>query len=417
MATSFMDRARKSFNILLDRQYEVPRIPVQDRVTSSAPSSMGTRIAYDNAKAVLAPIMTRISIDVAAVPIRHIVVDELDRYVSTKKSELNDRLSIRANIDQSGVAMIQNAVLTMLDDGSCGMVPVEVNKNPNGQVVDIMSMRVGSITQWFNRSVEMLIWNEITGDYTTKILPKDYVGIAYNPLYHVMNEPNSTLRRLIDRLAILDVADGKILSPQLDLIIQLPYVLKNERRQAEAESRLRTIESQLEDSKYGIAYIDASENATQLNRPVTNTLVETVVSLTESLHAQLGLTPSIFAGTATQEEMMLYNNRTILPIVTALTDAMVGSFLTRTAIRQGQRVRGFPDLFKMAPLSEFAEASDALTRNEIMTANEIRAEIGLEPSTDPSADELRNKNLNQSTEETPPESPAEEAEDKEIIDD
>ena len=390
---SFMDRLKTSYDILTNKEAWV-KVPQEDYIISSNPSSMNSRVSYDTSKAVLAPIINRISVDSAAIPLQHVKVDEFRQYKETVYSELNDRLTIRANIDQSGTAFIQDAVETMLDFGSCALVPVEISSNPKHGSFEILSLRVGVIEQWYNKSVEVSIYNELTGDRVQKTLPKEFVGIAYNPMYAVMNETNSTLRRLIDRLALLDRADGKLFSPQLDLIIQLPYSLRNDRRQAEADRRLATIEAQLEDSKRGIVYIDATEKITQLNRPVTNDLVNTVVSLTESLHAQLGLTPSIFSGTSTPEEMVYYNNRTILPIMKALSDAMIGSFFTRTAIRQGNSVMAFPNLFKMAPLSEFANAADKLTRNEIMTSNEVRAVVGLSPSSDPKADELRNKNIN-----------------------
>ena len=227
-----------------------------------------------------------------------------------------------------------------------------------------------------------------------KILDKGFVAICYNPLYAVMNEPNSTLRRLIDKLALLDTADARIYSNQLDLILQLPFTLKNDRMADEANRRLTLIEEQLYQRKYGIAYIDANEKLTQLNRPVTNTLFESIEGLTASLHSQLGLTPSIFSGTATQDELVLYNNRTVLPVVKALTDGMIGAFFSRTAIRQGNSIMAFPSLFKMAPLEIFADAADKLTRNEIMTSNEVRAVVGLRASDEPDADTLRNKNLN-----------------------
>ena len=416
---NFMDRLRSSFNILKDPDYKVALTEAQT-ITSYQPISSQNRLSYDTTKAILAPIMTRISVDVANIPMYHVLVDEFEQFKEKKTSELNDRLSIRANIDQSGVAFIQDAVLNMLETGSVALVPVEVGANPNTGHFDILSIRAAPITQWFNESVEVSVYNELTGNRVEKTLPKSFVAIAYNPLYYVMNEPNSTLSRLIDRLALLDRADGKLFSPQLDLIIQLPYTLKTDRLIEAAEARISAMVTQLEESKYGIAYAGANEKITQLNRPVTNDLIQTVGDLTESLHAQLGLTPSIFAGSATQEELVAYNNRTISPIVTALTDAMVGTFFTRTAIRQGHRVMAFQNLFKMAPLTEIADASDKLTRNEIMTSNEVRAEIGLPPSEDPDADVLRNKNLNKPVDAEPkPETGAsdeESVENKETID-
>jgi hypothetical protein len=396
--TKFLDRLKQSIDILTGTPPPIAQVPEKGRVSSLGPMAAGyQRITYDSQRAVLAPIVTRISIDAAAVPIRHVIVDDFGKFKELRKSELNERLSIRANLDQSGVALIQDAVITMLTEGAVALVPVEISQSPNsGDAYDILQLRVGSIVEWKNKSVTVSVYNEAIGERTQITLPKDYVAIAYNPLYNVMNESNSTLRRLVDRLALLDVADGKLFSPGLDLIVQLPYTLKTERRREEADRRITAIEEQLEDSKRGIAYIDATERVTQLNRPVTNVLFETVKGLTESLHAQLGLTPNIFSGTATPEETLSYNNRTILPIIKALTDAMVGSFFTRTAISQGHSVIGMPDLFKMAPIGDIAEAADKLTRNEIMTSNEIRGAIGLPPSSDPEADQLRNKNLNKS---------------------
>ena len=390
---SFMDRLKASYNVL---RGSGPEIGPEEMVTSTFPSSTYSRISYDAASAVTAPIKTRIAVDAANIPIRHVVVDEFGQYTETKKSELNDRLTIMANIDQSGTAFIQDAVMTMLENGACALVPVEVSSNPSSGTYDILSIRVAPVVEWFNYSVTVDVYNEFLGEKQHKTLPKSFVAIAYNPLYPIMNEPNSTLKRLIDRLALLDVADNNFFSSQLDLILQLPYTLKNEKREAEAIRRLESLENQMNDRKYGVAYIDATEKITQLNRPATNTLFDTVTKLTESLHSQLGLTPSIFAGTATQEEMLAYNNRTILPIVKSVTDSITGAFFSRTAIRQGNAVMAFPDLFKMAPLEAFAEAADKLTRNAIMSSNEIRSVVGLHASEEPDADALRNKNLNQS---------------------
>lgn len=402
----FMDRIKQSINIITGNTPPPPiaAVPQENLLPSYGQSASSyNRITYDSRDAVLSPIVSRISIDVASVPIRHVLVDDFKKFKALKKSELDDRLCIRANLDQSGAAFIQDAVTTVLTYGYCALVPIDISTSPtSGDNIDILSLRVGTITEWKNKSVTVSVYNENSGRPQEITLNKDFVAIVYNPLYNVMNETNSTLRRLVDRLALLDMADGKMFSPGLDIIVQLPYTLKTDKRVEEAERRIAAIESQLEDSKRGIAYIDATEKITQLNRPVTNTLFETVKSLTESLHSQLGLTPAIFAGNASPEEMLSYNNRTVLPIIKALTDAMVGSFLSRTAISQGQWVLGLPDLFKMAPIGVIAEAADKLTRNEIMTSNEIRMAIGLPPSDDPDADSLRNKNLNKSDNETAP---------------
>lgn len=389
---SFMDRLRQSYNILRNR----PTVSQEEMRTSISPSSTFNRARYDTGQTVLAPIKTRIAIDAANMTIKHVLVDEFGQFLETRQSELNDRLTIMANIDQTGTAFIQDAVMTMLGESACALVPIEISSHPESGSFDILSIRVAKILEWYNRSVRLDVYNELVGDRTEIVLPKSYVAIAYNPLYAVMNEPNSTLRRVIDKLALLDVADGRLYSSQLDLVLQLPFTLKNDRRQEEALRRLEALEAQLYDRKYGIGYIDATEKLTQLNRPVTNSLAETVNSLMSDLHNQLGLTPTIFSGTATPEEILQYNNRTVLPIVKALTEAMIGAFFTRTAIRQGNSIMAFPNLFKMAPLSDFAQAADKLTRNAIMSSNEIRAAIGLRPSKEPDADALRNKNLNQS---------------------
>ena len=395
---SFMDRLKLSYNILRSKGVDVGP---EQMVTSSAPSSVYSGLRYDSNASVLAPIKTRIAIDAANIPIKHILVDELGQFLEDKESELNDRLSIMANIDQTGKAFLQDAVTTMLEEGACALVPIEISASPSSGTYDILSMRVGTIVEWFNYSVRVEVYNEAIGERTQITLPKSFVAICYNPMYSVMNEPNGTLRRLVEKLALLDQADGRLYSPQLDLVLQLPYALKNERRQNEANRRLEILEEQLYNRKYGIGYIDATEKLTQLNRPVTNTLADTVDGLMSSLHSQLGLTPTIFAGTATQEEMLLYYNRTILPIMNTLADNMVGAFFSRTAIRQGNSIMVFPDLFKMAPLETFAEAADKLTRNAIMTSNEVRAVVGMVPHPDPDADALRNKNLNQSDQGVP----------------
>ena len=370
---SFMDRLKLSYNILRNKEFK----PGPEQIiTSNAQEPRFASYRYDTAQKALAPIINRIAIDAAAMPVRHVLVDELNHFTEVKESELNDRLSIMANVDQPGPAFIQDAITTMLEAGSCALVPIEISDTPSSGTYDILSMRVATISQWFNYSVEVDVYNELTGNKEQMVLPKSFVAICYNPLYMVMNDTNSTLRRLVEKLALLDVADARLYSQQLDLVLQLPYPLKNERRENEADRRLKTLEAQLYNRNYGIGYIDATEKITQLNRPVTNALVDTVNGLREELYSQLGLTPSIFAGTATEGELVSYNNRTVLPVMKALTDAMVGAFFSRTAIRQGNRIMAFPNLFKMAPLEIFSEAADKLTRNAIMSSNEIRSVVG-----------------------------------------
>jgi hypothetical protein len=292
----------------------------------------------------------------------------------------------------------------MLSEGAVALVPIEISRNPNfGGSFDILSIRVATITEWFNYSVRVSVYNELTGEREEKVLPKSFVAICYNPMYAVMNEANSTMSRLIDALALLDIADSRFFSPGLDLIVQLPYVVKTEKRQEEAARRLDALETQLKDRAYGVGYIDASERVTQLNRPATNTLLTKVEALTDALHKQLGLTPAIFSGTASQEEMVAYNNRTLLPVLDAIVEPMLTAFFTRTAISQGNSIKAFPNLFKMAPIEIVSEAADKLTRNEIASSNEIRAAIGLRKREEASADELRNKNLNRSDNTSPEE--------------
>lgn len=397
---SFIERVKSSYQILSG--ITPFSIPNEKLVSSYMPVATGYyRSTYDTSASVLAPIQNRIGIDVASVPLKHVIVDEDGMFLDYKKSELNDRLCYQANIDQTGTAFIQDATMTMLANGACVIVPVETSAHPSTNDYEILSMRVGFVTEWMNYSVRVDVWSDLEGRRVEIILPKNFVAICYNPFYAIMNEPNSTVRRLIDKLALLDVADSRLYSAQLDLIIQLSYSAKSERRQREAERRLQDLETQLYDSKYGIAYVDANERVTQLNRPVTNTLVESVNGLTESLHSQLGLTPAVFNGTAGQEEMRAYENKTVYPILKALSEGMTTAFFSRTAIRQGNAIRPIPNLFKMAPLGEIAEAADKLTRNEIMTTNEIRANIGMKASDDPNADELRNKNLNRADQVVP----------------
>jgi len=386
---SFMERARSAFNGDLTK------------VRTSYQTGSSTNYArFDTTQMVMAPILSRIAIDAANIPIKHVMVDEEGNFKENKISELNDRLTIMANIDQTGKAFIQDAIMTMLGDGVCAIVPVEISSHPLESYYDMLSIRVGAIRQWYNYAVEVDIYNELTGQHVQKVLPKSYLAIPYNPFYSIMNEPNSTLKRLVDKLALLDVADRQLYAGKLDLILQLPYTLKNERRREEAGRRLADLEAQLYNREYGVGYVDATERVVQLNRPVTNTLFDTVTGLTQSLYSQLGLTPNVFNGTATQEEMLSYNNRTVLPVLRAILEAMTGAFFSRTAIRQGNAILAFPDLFKMAPLEVFAEAADKFTRNAIVTSNEIRSAVGLKPSSDPDADALRNKNLNLSDNKT-----------------
>ena len=401
---SFMNRARLAYKVLRNEPFVVER---DDMVTSYVPATTAHQaMSYDSTRSVLAPIQTRIAMDVANVPLRHVKVDKKGKFLGVKEdSELNDRLAYAANIDQTGTAFVQDGTMTMLGTGHAVLFPTETSKPPSQGDYDILSMRVGTVSEWFNYSVRVDVYNELEGRRTSIVVPKSYVAIPYNPLYAVMNESNSTMRRLIDKLALLDVADSRLYSSQLDLVLQLSFAASSARKKAEAQRRLEEVEALLYERKYGITYVDSNEKITQLNRPVPNSLVQAVNGLTESLHSQLGLTPAVFMGTASQEEMLAYNNKTIYPILKALCETMTVSFFSRTAIRQGNRIRPLQDLFKMAPLIEIADAADKLTRNEILTSNEVRSEIGYEVSDDPNADELRNKNLNKSDQLLPGEEP------------
>lgn len=388
---SFRDRLIKSYNILTNNL--LPTIDGADSITSMGATY--SRIYRDTSAKVMAPIVTRIAMDVASIPIRHVDVDGDGNFLAIRKGELNDRLEIQANIDQSGRAFVQDACATELEKGVAVLVPIETSTDFNEPgSFDVLDIRVGNVVEWFNRSVMVDVYNEIIGERVQIILPKSGIGIPYNPLYSIMNEQNSTLRRLIDKLALLDLVDSKSGSPNLDLLLQLPYAIKNDKRQEEAERRLGALEAQLNDGKYGIAYIGSTEKVTQLNRAVENTLGARVSDLEESLYNQLGLTPNIFAGTAKPEETLAYYNRTVLPIARSISDSMRTAFLSRTAIKRGQSVIPMPNIFELAPIDVLADAADKFTRNEIMTSNEIRAKIGLKPDESKEANELRNKNLN-----------------------
>lgn len=350
-----------------------------------------------NERSIVTSVYNRISLDVAAINILHARLDDNDRYSSTINSNLNRCLTKSANIDQTGRAFIQDIVMSMLDEGCVAIVPVDTTINPEESgSYDILSMRTGRIVQWYPKHVKVNVYNDRTGYREDITLSKDKVCVIENPLYAVINEPNSTMQRLIRKLNLLDVVDEQSSSGKLDLIIQLPYVIKSQARKEQAEERRKTIESQLAGSKYGIAYADGTERITQLNRPVENNLMKQIEYLTSLLYAQLGITQSILDGTADDKTMLNYYNRTIEPIVSVIVDEIDRKFLTKTARSQKQAIRYFRDPFKLVPINDIAEIADKFTRNEIVSSNEIRTLIGFKPSSDPSADELRNKNLNQS---------------------
>lgn len=358
------------------------------------------RPTMGNERSMVSSVYNRIALDVAYIDIFHARLDDDGRYTEQISSGLNECLNLSANVDQTGKAFIQDVVMSMMDEGVVAIVPVDTTINPDKSgSFDILSMRTGKIKEWYPEHVTVELYNEKTGRKEDLILPKNTIGIIENPLYAVMNEPNSTLQRLIRKLNLLDVIDEQSGSGKLDLIIQLPYVIKTPARKQQAEERRRDIEMQLAGSKYGIAYTDGTEKITQLNRPVENNLMKQIEYLTTMLYSQLGLTQEILNGSADEKTMLNYYNRTIEPIVSAIVDEMKRKFLTKTARTQGQSIVYFRNPFKLVPVAELAEISDKLTRNEIASSNEIRQIIGWKPSDEPGADELRNKNLNQSKEE------------------
>lgn len=358
------------------------------------------RMSRGNERSIVTSVYNRIALDVSALRIEHVRLDENGRFLSSIDDGLNNCLTLEANIDQTPRSFIQDVVISMFDEGSVAIIPVETTEDPNvSGSYDILSMRAGQILEWYPQHIRTRVYNERTGRKEDIVMPKSAVAIIENPLYAVINEPNSTMQRLIRKLNILDVIDEQSGSGKLDLIIQLPYVIKTEARRIQAENRRKDIESQLSGSKYGIAYTDGTEHITQLNRSVNNNLMTQIEYLTSMLYSQLGITQSILDGTADEKTMLNYNNRTIEPIISAIVDEMKRKFLTKTARTQLQSISFFRDPFKLVPVNNIAEIADKFTRNEIMTSNEIRQVIGMKPSNDPKADELRNKNLSQPADE------------------
>lgn len=354
------------------------------------------RLTRGNERSIITAIYNRIALDAANVTIQHVQLDKDNRYLETRDSGLNRCLTLDANIDQTGRAFIQDAVLSMLDEGCIALVPIDTIGDPYSTgSYDIQSIRTGKIVEWYPKHVKVQVYNDRTGQKQEVKFRKDMVAIIENPFYAVMNEPNSTLQRLIRKLNLLDGIDEKNSSGKLDLVIQLPYSTRTDSRKKMAEERRKDIEMQLVGSKYGIAYIDSTERMTQLNRPVENNLMSQIEYLTSMLYSQLSITQAVLDGTADEKTMLNYNNRTIEPILAAITDEMKRKFLTVTARTQKQSICFFRDPFRLVPVSEIAEIADKMTRNEIMTSNEVRQAIGMKPSSDPNADELRNKNLSE----------------------
>lgn len=354
-----------------------------------------TRLRIGSERTIIASIYNRIAVDVAAINLQHCRVDQNGKYIEPIDSELNQCLRLSANIDQTAREFMVDGVLSLLDEGTIAVVPVDTTFDITNQgSYDILSIRVGKVTQWYPEHVRLDVYNDRNGRHEEITLPKSVVAIVENPFYEVMNKPNSTLSRLRNKLALLDATDDKQNSDKLNLIIQMPYGLKGKNREDRAKERIKDIEMQLVDSKYGIAYMDATEKIVQLGHPIENKLLEEIQYLTETLYAQLGLTPSVFDGTADEKEMIQYYNRTLEPILAAFVDEFNRKFLTRTARTQGQAISYFRDPFRLAPVETLAAIADSFTANEIVSANEFRAVLGFQPSDDPRADQLLNKNIN-----------------------
>lgn len=352
-----------------------------------------------NERSIVTSVYNRIALDVAAIDIRHVQLDAEGQFCDVVQSGLNNCLSTETNLDQTGRAFIQDAVMSMMDEGCIAIVPVDTDDDPDDTTgYQILSMRVGRIRDWYPKHIRVELYNEETGRKQDIVVPKSTVAIVENPLYAVINEPNSTMQRLIRKLNLLDAVDEQSSSGKLDLIIQLPYVIKTEARRKQAEKRRKDIEQQLAGSKYGIAYTDGTERITQLNRSLENNLMKQIEYLTSMLYSQLGITQSILDGTADDKTMLNYYNRTIEPIIAAIVDEMKRKFLSKTARSKNKSIKFFRDPFKLVPVADLAEISDKFTRNEIATSNEIRQVIGWKPSDDPKADELRNSNLSQPNE-------------------
>lgn len=393
-----LDRIVKGWNAFMGR--EPPRY---DYGYSTAYRTDKTVLSRGVDRTIVTSIYNKISVDVASVDIEHVKVDQNENFKEKyASSHLSECLTTEANIDQTGREFIQDLVLEMFDSGYAAAVPIDCDTNPANGAFDPITMRVGKIIQWFPRHVKVRVYNDRTGQKEELTLRKRQVAIVTNPFYDVMNKPNSTLQRLIRKLTLLDAIDEQTSVGKLDLIIQLPYVIKSEQRREQAEKRRRDIETQLSGSKYGIAYTDGTERITQLNRSLDNNLMGQIEYLTSMLYSQLGISKEVFDGTADEKTMLNYQNRTLSPILTAITEEFTRKFLTKTARTQGQRIKYMQSPFKLVPVSQIAEIADKFTRSEILSSNELRAIVGFKPVDDPKADELRNSNLNQSPDAAPP---------------
>lgn len=403
MAETFGERLRRSWNIFVGNEEQDQAAPRRRSYfdygygASSSHRPDRTRLQTSNERStIISSIYTRLGIDVAAVDIKHVRLGDNDRYLEDVDSGLNNCLTLEANIDQGASAFKQDLAMTIFDKGVAAIVPIDTTGDMFvGNSWDVLTMRVGEIVQWYPQHVKVSVYNEAEnrGRREELILPKRMVAIVENPLYAVMNEPNSTLQRLIRKLNMLDSLDDQAASGKLDIIIQLPYTIRTEARRNEAEKRRKDIEMQLAGSKYGIAYADGTERITQLNRPAENNMLKQVEYLTELLYAQLGLTPAVFNGTADEQTMLNYHNRTIDPVLRAISEGLKRTFLTKTARTQKQSIMYFRDPFKLVPVTQIAEIGDKFTRNEILSPNDIRTIIGVKPDMNPKSDELRNRNM------------------------
>lgn len=392
---SFTDRLSHAWNAFMNK--DPTRIRTEYGVSSYYKPDM-PRFSRGNERSIVTSVLNRIAMDVATADIKHVYLDKNDRYEKDATSSLNYCLTTEANIDQTGRSFRQDIAMSLLDEGVIAVVPIDTDKNPLLSSFDIETMRVGKIVQYYPRHVKVDVYNDKTGQHGELMYPKSEIAIIENPFYAIMNEPNSTLKRLMRKLSLLDIVDEQTSSGKLDIIIQLPFSVKNEARRKIADERRQDIADQLAGSKYGIAYTDGTEKITQLNRPAENNLMAQIEYLTNQLYAQLGLTLEILNGTADEKAMTNYYTRTIEPILSAITDEMRRKFLTKTARTQGQTIMFFRDPFKLVPLTAIASIIDPLSRNEITTSNEMRQILGLKPVDQPSADELRNKNMPMSDE-------------------
>lgn len=403
METSFNSRLRHAWNVFLNKD------PTESRSNWGISSSRRpdrVQMTRGNERSIITSVYTRIALDAAALDIQHVELDEDSRFIATVKSSLNTCLTLEANLDQTHRSFMQDVIMSLLDEGCVAIVPVDTTFDPTQSgAYDIVSMRVGRIIDWKPDEVRVNLYNEKTGLKQDIWVPKTVAAIVENPLYAVLNEQNSTMQRLIRKLNILDSIDEQSGSGKLDLIIQLPYVIKSEQRRIQADKRRRDLEDQLAGSKYGIGYTDGTEKITQLNRPVENNLMAQIQYLTSMLYGQLGITQSVMDGTADEQTMLNYHNRTIEPILSAVVDEMKRKFLTKTARSQNKSIVIFRNPFKLVPVNTLTEFADKFTRNEIASSNEIRQLIGWKPSKDPKANELRNKNLSEPSGVTPGSNP------------